>query len=269
MKKAIFEYDSYKAYLSDWLESLPQAGRGQRSLMAKAMGCQTAYVSQVLKGVAHFSLEQADALAALLEQGKEERDFFFLLVQFERAGSGRLRSYFDEKIQELRRKRLMLKERLGVAQPLSESLQTKYFSSWHFAAVHVLATIPEFRTKDRMRRRLGLSQKLFNEAIDFLLQAGLLRQEGDLFFAGNTRIHLGNDAVMSLRHHTNWRLRSILALEKEEETDLHYSSVVTIAASDVVRIREILIQSIETVKPIVKESREEELYSFNLDFFRV
>ena len=67
MDKNIFEFRNYKAYLDHLISSKPGKGRGMRSSIAKALHCQTSYISQVLNEEAHFSLEQGDALNRLLD----------------------------------------------------------------------------------------------------------------------------------------------------------------------------------------------------------
>ena len=40
-KISVFDYKSFKKFLLDWIAQTPSNGRGQRKLMAQAMGCQT------------------------------------------------------------------------------------------------------------------------------------------------------------------------------------------------------------------------------------
>lgn len=63
---SIFDYSDYKAFILSVDQSRP---RGFRKSLAAAIPCQTAYVSQVLNGGAHFNLEQAEAA------GREDRIF--------------------------------------------------------------------------------------------------------------------------------------------------------------------------------------------------
>ena len=87
MKKALFEYSDYKLYLSDKIDGMPKHGRGERSKLAEALRCHLAYVSQVLKGEAQLSLEQADIINQYFDHSPDEADFFLLLVQAARAGT--------------------------------------------------------------------------------------------------------------------------------------------------------------------------------------
>jgi hypothetical protein len=52
--------------------------------LSRAIGCQTAYTAQVLKGTAHFSLEQAEAINDFLGHPEEQGHLLLLLIQRER-----------------------------------------------------------------------------------------------------------------------------------------------------------------------------------------
>lgn len=100
MAKDLFESVDYKQYLIDVLTSNTLGGRGARTTLAQAAGCQLAFISQVLNGNADFSLEQADGISRYLSQNSKERDYFLLLVQYARAGTESLRAHFMRQIKE-------------------------------------------------------------------------------------------------------------------------------------------------------------------------
>ena len=56
--KQIFDYRDYRDFVNEFISEQPIRGHGVRSRMAKAMGCQLAYFSQVLHRKAHLSLDQ-------------------------------------------------------------------------------------------------------------------------------------------------------------------------------------------------------------------
>ncbi|MBC7371681.1 MAG: DUF4423 domain-containing protein [Bdellovibrionaceae bacterium] len=60
---------------------------------------------------------------------------------------------------------------------------------------------------------------------------------------------------------------SIRSLEKDQAQNLHYSSVVSISKKDVANIQEKLIEVLAEIKPIIRKSKEEDIYSLSMDFF--
>lgn len=267
--KTVFDFSDYKAYLSHYLDAQKAKGHGFRSKIARALNCQVAYVSQVLNRGAHFSLEQAEELNEFLGHDKEESEYFILLVQMNRAGTKKLKARFEDQLRRITDKRALLRERIEIKERLEEKDQIKYYSSWYYSAIHILTTIPEFQTKSAIAERLGLGAETLNEALSFLSEVGLVRQEQNKLVPGLTRLFLGSNSPLVAKHHTNWRMRAIQSFDEEIENDLHYSVVVSIAEKDIATIKELFIKSIESARKIIRESKEEDLHCINLDFFRV
>ncbi len=72
-------------------------GRGSRAKLAAHLNCKPATISQVLSGALDFNLEQALLVSEFIDHTHEEAQYFLLLVQHSRAGSEKIRSYFDSK----------------------------------------------------------------------------------------------------------------------------------------------------------------------------
>ena len=112
MAQSVFDYSDYKAFLRELGDSRP---RGFRKALAEATQCQTAYISQILNGHYHLSLEQAEAATQFLGLSKDEVRCFVLLVEIQRAGTPSLKQFFLSQLAELRERHLMIKERIGVS----------------------------------------------------------------------------------------------------------------------------------------------------------
>lgn len=264
---SIFEYSDYKAYLRDWLERPGGSSRGERTRLAEAVRCHNGYVSQVLNGAAHFSLEQAEAINHHLGHGKDQGGYFLLLVQAARAGTPGLRAHFTEQMKALVEKQFVLKDRLKFQKTLTREDQATFYSSWHYGAIHVLVSVPGCHTEKGISDYLGLPLTKVTAVLDFLTSVGLIARKDGRYEIGARHIHLENDSPMISKHHTNWRLQAIHSLDRARQGDLHYSSVITASHEDSVRIREILVRAIEEVRGVVRQSRDEGAFSYAIDFF--
>lgn len=271
MKKDLFDFNDYKAYLHAVIASKPKGGRGVRMTLAHSIGAPVSHISQVLGGSSHLSFEQAEGVNEFLGHTQEEAGFFLLLVQLARAGTPALKRRTEVQIQLVLDKRLILKERLGVKAKLSVEDQAVFYSSWIYGAVHVMLTIDQFQTREVIGRYLGISPKRVGEILEFLVSIGLAEQkENGRFGVGTARIHLGSDSPMISKFHTNWRMRAIRSLEEENASqDLHYSSAITISDADRSRIKSLLVKYIEEIKAIIRDSKAEGVHCFSLDFFRL
>lgn len=271
MKKDIFEYHNYKAYLEALIGSKPKRGRGIRMEWARASACPYSHISQVMLGNSHLSMEQAEATNQYFGHTEEEANFFLLLVQLARAGTASLKSRLERQIEQVLERRLVLKDRLGVKAGVSREDQATFYSSWHYGAIHVMLSIEKFQTKDSIARYLGISLKRVGEVLEFLTSVGLaVPRENGQFGIGTGRIHLESDSPMISKFHTNWRMRAIQSLDREDShADLHYSSAITISESDFKRVKALLVNYINEIKTIIRESKEEGAHCFSVDLFRL
>ncbi|MCX6125429.1 MAG: DUF4423 domain-containing protein, partial [Proteobacteria bacterium] len=186
-------------------------------------------------------------------------------LELGRAGSLSLKNYFQDQINGVLARRGEISQSVRRTDSLNAESQAKYYSAWYYAAIHIIISIPEFQTVHAISERLKLPQKIVGAALEFLDSVGLaILQEGK-FCIGPKRIHLSPDSDLIIQHHTNWRLQSIYGLERRSGSDIHYSSVYSIAKSDLAKIRGILIRAVEQFEPMIMDSKEEEIICINFD----
>jgi len=267
MKNSIFDYQDYKRYVRDLIASQPKGGRGVRSKLAVAVGCQVAYVSQILSGHLHLSLEQAMRVNRFFAHSKDEAHFFLLLVQHARAGDKETRAYFQEQLDAGLTRRLVLTKRLDMAQGITPEDQVTYYSAWYYSAAHILVTIPNFQTKAVIAAKLGVTLEQTSEILEFLLRTGLVQQKGDRYLPGQAQIHLDQNSKLTSRSHANWRVRVLGALDSPKEADVHYTGVFSLSSADAMKLKAMILKQIEDVVAVVKSSKEEQLSTFCVDFF--
>lgn len=266
--KQIFEFKDYKAYIKYVESGRPKKGRGFRADLARAAGCQTAYVSQVLNGSANFSLEQAKAVSRLLLHSQDEARFFILIVEYGRAGTPELRAHFLELIDEQITKQLNLKDRFKVKDVLSLEAQTAYYSEWAYAAIHIAITISKLNTAAALAEFFQLPVLKVQKILKFLVSTRLISEpRPNHYEVGTARIHLPHESPLISKHHANWRLQAMNSFERETERDLHYTSVISVSREDVMRLKTRFVKEIDAYTGIVKESKEETMYCLALDFF--
>jgi uncharacterized protein (TIGR02147 family) len=264
----LYEFKDYRHYLTA-LAGSKGARTGVKLKIANAIRCQPAYISQVLSERAHLSLEQAEILSDYLGHSTDEKNFFILLVQKNRAGTATLVNFFQGKIDEVYQKRMTLVERIGkIKSALSPEQCSIYYSSWQYAAVHIAVTIAELRTLTELGTFFGISTSRVSNILDFLISCGLVKKTSGRYSATVSNIRIGKDSHVILKHHTNWRTQAIESLEREKIDDLHYSGVFSLSKKDSIRIKDLILKTLnDNLKLISASPVEEELYCYNIDFF--
>jgi uncharacterized protein (TIGR02147 family) len=264
----IWEFQKYRDYLVSRLG--PEGSRsGARKEMAAAIQVHTTHVSQVLKGKAEFSLEQAEAINSFFGHTEDEGEYFISLLLKDRAGSPKLKSRFENKIQKMRDARLNISKRLNIENTITAIDREKFYSSALYGATHVLCSLPQFGSVESLAEALQLSRKRVAEIVEFLLRIGILALEKDRLVPGSQHVHLGNDSEMVLKHHTNWRMHAVNKLQFLDREDLHYSACLSISHEDAFIVKEAILETLKRVVEIVGKSEVETGYVLNFDFYKL
>lgn len=264
----IWENTDYRDYLTQKLG--PEGSRtGLRKKLAAHIPVHTSFVSQVLKGRAEFSLEQAEAINAFFNHTDDEGEYFILLILKERAGSPSLKKRFNQKIQKMRDERLNIKGRLQVQDEISQKDRERFYSSSLYGAAHILTSIPGYQSIDDLANALKLSRQQMQTIVEFMLRIGVLKEENGQLEPGQHHVHLGNESELILKHHSNWRLHSMNALQVLDRDDLHYSACLSLTHEDAFRVKESILQNLKSNVEIISKSKSEVAYVMNLDFYKL
>lgn len=269
MKKSLFQYRDYKLYLQEIFQSRAKGGRGEASRLAQYMNSQSAFISQVLNSTAHFNADQALLVAEYLGFQEHEIHFFLLLIAYARAGTEKLRAYYGKELSAQEEKHLQVTTHIQARATLSREDQYIYYSDWSYAAVHILVTIPAFTTPQSMSIFLQIPLPQLMKILDFLVSAGLLKEELGKYSVGTTSLHLTEDEPMIYRHHTNWRVRAIASLSPFYKNNLHHSGVVSLSREDFSTVKKIFIDAIGRADKTIAASKEECLAGVCVDLFEI
>lgn len=227
------------------------------------------YISHILNGQAHLSLEQGYKTAAFLLLNERERKYLLLMIEASRAGTKELQEHFEKELNAFRDEciGLNIKERLGEARSLPETEQSTYYSSWHYLAVHVVSSLKDYNDYKSIAAVLHLPETVVSQVLLFLLQTGIVKEDKGKPKPGLTQVHLTRESPFIRQHHTNLRVAAIQSLMSDAKTDVHYSTVSTLSKDDAEKLRSEMFQFIENYVETIKPSKEEVMYGFNLDFF--
>lgn len=264
---SIFEFTSYRKYLESWIADKPQAGRGVKGQFAKALGSSSTLVSLILNGTKTMNLEQASDLSDFMGLNEAENDFFFLLVERERAGHHRLQAKLDKKIQQAQQQARKLSSRVKKDVTLSDEQIAIYYSSWVYTGIRNLVATGEYKDAVQIAQRLHLPVATVMRALHFLLEHGLIVEKAGKLVAGPTYTHVDADSPFANKHRQNWRYRGFTMMEQKSESDIFYSCPMSISAQDAEQIRKKILAHIQEILTVMRPSPSEKVYCLNIDWF--
>lgn len=266
---SIFEYTSYKQFVTEKIRSMPKKGRGQYLKIANYLQVHTTMVSHVFKGDANIGVEQGLKLCQYFGLSDLETDFFMNLLHRERAGDVQSQAYYDKKLEELKLKATDIKQRLGPQNELDDQQKATFYSHWYYSGIRLLTALDGFDQPEAIANHLNLPLSRVREVIDFLLQTGLCREEKGHLKVGTTSTYIDVSSPLVSRHHFNWRHKVAPKIDAVSNEELVFTNPITISKQDFLRVREELIQMIEKFKAIADPSEPELLGCLNIDWVKI
>lgn len=124
----LFEHTDYRLVIRDQFKEFPKGGYGQSSKLAQRIGVNSTLISQILNGTKNLTEDQAYLVGDYFSFNLKESYYFVLLVQWERAGSQKLKNLLMTQIQEKQMEAKRVKGRIQAEGKLSFSEQAVYYS---------------------------------------------------------------------------------------------------------------------------------------------
>lgn len=264
----IYNYKDYRIFLKSFVSSLKRS-RGMLKVLAGAAKCQASYFSQVLAGNAHLTPEQAYDLSLYLDLTAHGRDYFVKLVDWQRAGTERLKTKLYEELEKIRSAGSEISVLLNQEPKSSQVQHAQYYRHWLVTAIHFMTSISQYQTPEAIAERLNLRRELVENILLELAEQGLVvRRDKHWHFAvGDT--HLNRNSPLLPYHHQNWRGLAVERSLMSGTDESHFTGVYSIAKVDLTKLREALTSFIQSSDRLARASHPETLVCLTCDLFEV
>lgn len=264
----ITSFSDYKAFLRAKV-SEEAAIRGYQTKLSKAAGCTPSFLSQVLNSSVHMTPDHGAGLVGFWRLSELDGDYFLALIQEARAASAELKKMIGRSKEAIRERKFHLAKRFQVSRLSKSESEFLYYSGWHWAAIHVLLSVPKYRNLSLLAERLGISPELVGEYVQQLEKMGLVEKRGNSYRTAEHNIHLPKESSVGPLHHLNWRQRANESCRRKDSNSIHYTAIHGLSVADADRVSHLILKLIEESRLVVAPSKEEEVVCFALDFFRV
>lgn len=264
----LFEYGDYRIYLREHIQSLPKKGRGELSKIAKYLGVNSTWVSQIMSGSQSFNVEQGYSLSQYFGHTELETEYFSLLIQVERAGTDAFKKHLQKKLAMVKKESLSLSRRVSSAQKLSDHESSVFYSSWVYSAVHIFTSLSGGGvTIDEIAGRFALEKPKAAQIVQFLVGAGIISEKSGRYHIGVRSTFLERGSPHLLKHHSSWRLKAIQRSENLDDEELMISGQYSLSRADFGRLRERIAELVKEVSQTVERTDPEDIVCLNLDWF--
>jgi uncharacterized protein (TIGR02147 family) len=243
---------------------------GSKARLARAIGCQPAYLSRVLADQADLSADQVARAAGHFHLSESETEYWVYLLLENRSAEAGAKSVFKKRLSSIRQKMNQLQSKLETAfEKIPNELESIYYSSWVIPAMHMAIRLPQLQKTANFAAALGLNEEEAKNAIARLVELGLATHKNGKVVPTVKSIHLGVDSGWLSRYHANWRIKTLERLSRGDVSGLHYSSAISCSHADLEKIRELFISTINKVREVVKDSHDETVAHYAIDCFNL
>lgn len=265
---SVFEYRNYKTYLEAVLKS-ESSQRGIQSAMARYLGCQAAYLYQVLKGKAELTEDQAFKTTLFLKFNEEEREYFFCLVRYAKASSLELRRFLEKEVERKIQNHKDLKNRVDAPRPHEDNeFWDYYFSSIIPSSVHMLTSSKKYQNIKNLAQKLFLSEEEILFHLHRLHERKLVHFDGKIWTYANSSIHFPKDSKFNHQMQKSRRIQCLSVLNQSlQDENVHFSSLFTLDGESLEKLRSLIGDFVQNAHGIIHQGGMDEMYILNLDLF--
>lgn len=262
--------EDYKKYVLKKCKKNSESDRGEFTRLANYIGVNSSFISQVLKGDKHFSLEQILKCSQYFTLTEMEEEYLIHLHQYDRAGSDDLKKFFHKKLLKIIKKKNKVSEVLKTHKSLSFEEQSIFYSNWYYSAIRLSTEIEGMDNLNAISEYFNLNKKTVSDVINFLLENNLIEKKNNRLSILNNMTHLKNDSPFINNHHKNWRIKSLENYSHfDQNIDLAFTSPLTISEKDFLEVRAEILDFIKKLSSKVSASKSEKLACLNIDFFSI
>ena len=263
----VFEFKDYRVFLENYLAKLPKRGHGEITKIATAIGVHSTLLSLIISGKRDLSAEQAYDLARYLQLTDLETEYFSLLVLHSRAGNHRYKTHLQKKLEEVLAQSKKLSQRFEHEKTLTEVERAIFYSSWLYSAIRLFTSVDDGKTVEEICEKFLQPRQKVVSILNFLVSTGLAVHEKDRYKMGVQRTFLEHGSPHLVKHHMNWRNKAVQKADNISETELMFTSPMSLSKEDFHKIRESLAGLLKSVSATVKDSPAKDLACLNIDLF--
>ncbi len=244
--------------------------RGAVQALAKAVGCHSTFIAQVLKERAQFSAEQGFEVCQFFQFNPDQQDYFLLLLARDRAANLKLKYYYQKKLDNLLEQQRDLKPAESSGLNTSGAYEAEYFGNWAYQTVHALTQITRTQTIAAIAKVVKLSHEDVKDVLKRLEIMGLVKYEKSTWQSTLNSLHLAKESRFIRQLHTTWKAKLISDIQTGAISEgTRFSGLVTVTEKDYQRIRNILVAAIGTIRKTVEASTSEEACILSIDCYKI
>ncbi len=271
----IYENEDYKQCLRSLMASRQQqfGARFTFEKMALACGIQKTYLSKVLNSPTHLNPDQLFSACEYLKLRPAETEFILLLRDSEIAINPRRANLLKTKITKIRNENMKTESAIQVAREGSvENNKWEYYTDVDLQLVHMFMTIPTYsKEPNQICSKIGIDANRLQVILLKLQTWQIVQFRDGIYHVSDPKLHLPEDSPVFLAFGILNRIKTIEKIRqaKADKGDDYFFSVIFSASQKMQgRFKRKFLDLLKELQSEVIDSKSEEIYQLNIDFFK-
>lgn len=268
----LYEYKYSKDILINYIQEQKKIGNNiTYQSIADDLRMQKSYLSKITSGNAHFNKDQIYLLSQSLKLDEEQKDFLFLISDFERASINEYKDELEKKVLKTQKENTKSESYLTkeVSHLSSQKIQ-HYYLYPEIQLVHLSFGISKYRKDPRRLKELfNINDELFTDILKILTELNLVEVNKDNIKLLRSNMHLPKESPFFHQWQLQLKLKSLEWI-KAINSDDKYNFTVSFTSddNDKENIRLEFMKFLKKVEGIVKKSKSKNIYQMNFDLFK-
>jgi len=268
----IYEFDTYQDFIKKYVEQQKTIGNSVTyQFLAQEMRMQKSYFSKILASNASLNLDQAYLLAQSIKLNPEQKDYLYLLIEYEKATLPELKKELKEKILKVRHEKSQTNQYIkqDSIDFNSEEIQ-RYYLLAETQLIHIALSISRYQSSpQKLLFDLNISDSILQKSLKILEDLGLIEIGANKISLKKSGLHLPPSSPFYHQWSTQFKLKGIEKLKILEEQD-KYNFTASFSGSDSEKeaIKLEFLKLLKKIEKIVKKGKNNHLYQIHFDLFK-
>jgi len=221
---------------------------------------------------ANLTNDQAYLLALQVCASEEEKDYFYLLIEYAQTSIQKRKKDLEKKIQVLQRERYVTADSLSISDLTfnNDDVQNEYFNNPYIALVHIFLTIPKYQINVKLiAQELNLDLVELQNILKLLEKIRLISKVNANYYQVLKEHIQIKDRGNLVRSHQ--LLTHSIALSRMATLNLKQRYGISVSFStdtkSIELCRQILIKAVHEISEIALKSKPESVHQLMIDFF--
>ncbi len=265
----IYTENDYRRVLRHVVKASAVGKKTNLTQIASSAKIPKSYLSKILRGDADLNQDQLFRIAEDLNLPNKEREYLATLLEYSRCSYHRRKADLKHRLEKMRQESLTSEDNLKLKLLDDEAIKKKYYSDPVYLIVHMALLIKRYsQFPQDIAEDFQLSKRKVKEAIQTLLDLGVLEQDENRLKVKVDAIHLAPDSELIKAWRLQMRLISLQRVAELRNDEYSLTTVIAASENELLQFKSRFLEMLKELSPSIESATAEIVFQVNFDLHR-